>query len=212
MLADERRRAVDEAGRLREVDERAVLAHAAEQRVVVLGDEAEPFVVAVEQHALAGLGIDRDLVGNARGVEQARPHDRRARHEARLEQRLELLAVLGAGGARRETRIGGEIGHTERAAQRLPVRLRPPRSGSSLPASRTAGTARRCRSAPCRAGAAAPLRRRRATRRTRTSSRRRATTSRAPGLRRSRAGGTARRGTRPPRASRSRCRSCPKRR
>ena len=47
----------------------AELAHAAEQRVVVLGDETEPFVVAVEQHALAGLGVDRDLVGHAGGVE-----------------------------------------------------------------------------------------------------------------------------------------------
>ena len=33
----------------------AELAHAAEDRVLVLGDEAEPLVVGVEEHALAGL-------------------------------------------------------------------------------------------------------------------------------------------------------------
>ena len=53
VLADEGRRAVHETGRLGEVDEVAELAHAAEDRVLVLGDEAEPLVVAVEQHPLA---------------------------------------------------------------------------------------------------------------------------------------------------------------
>ena len=103
--------------------ERAELAHAAEQRVVVLGDEAEPLVVGVEQHALAALGVDRDLVGHAGGVEDVRPDHRRARREARLQQRLELPAVLRARRARREPLVGGEVGHAERGAQRLPVRV-----------------------------------------------------------------------------------------
>ena len=148
MLADERRRAVDQAGRLREVDQRAELAHAAEQRVVVLGDEAEPLVVGVEQHALAGLACRTAIsLGTPAASSSARPLDRGARREARLEQRLELLAVLGARRARREAGVVASSGTPSARAQRRPsARLRPPRSGSSLLASRTGGSTRRCRS------------------------------------------------------------------
>ena len=134
---------------------RAVLAHAAEQRVVVLGDEPEAFVVAVEHHPLAGLGVDRDLVRDAGRVERARPLDRGARREARLEQRLELAPVLGPRRARREAGIGRELGRAERRAQRLPMRvfergdLDPTFLRLVQPVQRVDA-----RSAPCRAGAA----------------------------------------------------------
>ena len=59
------------AGRLGEVDELAELAHAADDRVLVLGDEAEPLVVGVEEHGLAGLRVARDLVRHAGVVEHA---------------------------------------------------------------------------------------------------------------------------------------------
>src|SRR4051812_3230731 len=57
VLTDHRRRTVDLARRLGEVDERAELAHAAEDRVVVLGDEAEAFVVTVEHRPLARVRV-----------------------------------------------------------------------------------------------------------------------------------------------------------
>ncbi len=71
VLADERWRARDPAGCLREVDHRAELPHGADDRVVVLGDETEPFVVGVEQEGLAGVHVARDLVRHAFVVEQA---------------------------------------------------------------------------------------------------------------------------------------------
>ena len=76
VLADARRRAVDVRRRLGELDELAELAQRPHDRVLVLGDEPEPLVVGVEEHEVAGLGVDRDLVRHAGVVERAGPRDR----------------------------------------------------------------------------------------------------------------------------------------
>ena len=179
------------------------------ERVVVLGNEAEPLVVGVEEHAARRPCVSNAISLGTPAASSARVHWIAVRVAKRgIEQRLELLAVLGARGTRREPGVVGELGHAERRAQARPVLVFDRRDlDPALLGLVQAVARRRCRSAPGRAGAAARRRRRRATRRTRTSRRRRAATSTAPGPRRSRAGGRARRGSRPPTASRWRCRS-----
>ena len=91
--------------------------------MLVLGNETEALVVGVEQHELAGLRVERDLVGNSSIIEELRPDDRRLRRQARLEQRLELLAVLGARRSGRESSLVGEVRRADGVAQRPPVLL-----------------------------------------------------------------------------------------
>ena len=137
----------------------------------------------------------------------------RSRREARLQQRLELPPVLGPGRRGREARIGRELGYAERGAQRGPVRVFQRRDLEPallrlVQAVQRVGTGLRLVEAGARVRRAVDEDRVGR----RTSSRRRATTSRAPGLRHSPSGGTARRGNRRRRASRLVVSVIPKRR
>ena len=156
------------------------------------------------------FGVDRDLVGDARGVEQRATTGSRCVVAKRGSSNVSSCRRFSARAARVAKRGSvASSGSAERGAQRVPVRVfhrrdLDPALLRLVQAVQRVDTGLRLVEARPRAR----LRRRRASRRTRTSSRRRAATSRAPGPRRSRAGGTARRGTRRPRASRWRCRSC----
>ncbi len=101
---------MDVGRRLGELDELAELAQRPHDRVLVLGDETEPLVVGVEQHEIAGLGVDGDLVRHPGIIEGPGPGDRRLRREPRREQCLELVAVLLAEVRDREPRVVGELG------------------------------------------------------------------------------------------------------
>ena len=184
----------------------------AEDRVLVLGDEAEPLVVGVEERELAALGVDRRSRSARRRRRAGAIHVSAVRSLKRGSSSASSSARCSARAARvGEARVVDELGHAERAGTA-------PRHCSSVDrgdldpavaASRTGGSTRRVpvwSLSSCGHGHAP--RRRRAARRTRTSRRRRAATSTAPGPRRSCAGGTARRGSRRPRASRWRCRTC----
>ena len=88
--------------------------------MLVLGDEAEPLVVGVEEHELAALGVDGDLVRHAGVVEQRAIHVERGL-ASRSAARAAPRAAVRCSRARRrvgEARVVGELGRAERAAQR----------------------------------------------------------------------------------------------
>ena len=92
------------------------------KRVLVLGDEPEPHVVGVVEHEVAGLRVDRDLVGHAGVVEACASTSAAVLvEEAGLEQGLELAPVLGPQVGDGEPRVVGELGQTERGAQGDPL-------------------------------------------------------------------------------------------
>ena len=163
MLADERRRAADVAGRLREVDERAELPHAPDDRVLVLGDEAEALVVGVEERRARPPSCRRGTSFGTPASSSTRDHtiagggpERAARAAPRARRRCSCARRRD-----REARVVGELGHAEHAAQAatqcsvLDRRdLDPP-----VAASRTGGSTRRCRAGRRRAadrGTASP--------------------------------------------------------
>ena len=72
------RGAVRVEGRLGEVDCAAEPAHGAHDLVLVAGDEPEALVVGIEEHEVAALRVDGDLVGDADVVEVVAPAHRGA--------------------------------------------------------------------------------------------------------------------------------------
>ena len=147
--------------------------------------------------------------GHAGVVERVRPRRRLvAVGEARREQRLELVAVLAAEIRDREPAVVGELGHAERAAQRDPLGLVDRRDldpavlGLVEPVARVDPVQALVEPRPGDRLAVDEQRVRREHRAAVD-----AATSTAPGPRRCGAGGTARRGSRRPRASRWRRRT-----
>ena len=137
----------------------AELAHAADDRVLVLGDEAEPLVVGVEEHALAGLACRRGISFGTPASSSTRDHTIAVRVAKRGASSASSCwrCSARAGARRRSARRRRARAAPSARAQRRPVRvLRPPRSGSSRPASRTGGSSASMPVwSPCRAGAAA---------------------------------------------------------
>ena len=92
----------------------------AEDRVLVLGDEAEALVVGVEERELAALRVDRDLVRARRRRRAARDHVSAVFVAKRGSSSASSSARCSARAARvGEARVVDELGHAERRAQRL---------------------------------------------------------------------------------------------
>ena len=116
VLADERRRTGDAAGRLGELDELAELAHVAEQRVRVARDQAELDVVGVEQRRLAAVGVDAEPRSGTPASSRVRVQKLAVlvrKRGSRID--LELAPVLGAARGGREARVVDDLGDAEHA-------------------------------------------------------------------------------------------------
>ena len=100
VLPDDRCRPLDEAGGRRQLHQMTGLLQVADGRVGIRHDPAPRREVRVVEEVHRELGVG-DLTRHPGAVEGREPLRRRARGKCRLEERAQLLVVLGAGCAHR---------------------------------------------------------------------------------------------------------------